>query len=79
MELPNRSPALPTSASTLSPAVLAIRPPWLAISPSRISRRAGKRIEGCDLIGSHEAAIALDVGRKDSSQPALHFNWVRQG
>jgi hypothetical protein len=36
-------------------------------------------IEGSDLIGSHEAAIALNVSRKDSSQAALHFNWVRQG
>jgi hypothetical protein len=38
-----------------------------------------KRIEGRDLIGPHEAAIALDVGRKDSGQPALHFDWLRQG
>jgi hypothetical protein len=39
----------------------------------------GKRIEGRDLIGSHEAAIAFDVSRKDSGQPALHFKWLRQG
>jgi hypothetical protein len=39
----------------------------------------GKRIEGRDLIGSHEAVIAFDVSRKDSSQPAFHFDWLRQG
>jgi hypothetical protein len=30
----------------------------------------GKGIKGSDLIGSHEAAIALNVGRKDSSNGA---------
>ena len=39
----------------------------------------GKGIEGSDLIGPHEAAIALNVSRKDSSQPALHFNGLCQG
>jgi hypothetical protein len=36
-------------------------------------------IEGSDLIASHEAAVALDVSCKDSSQATLHFHWVRQG
>jgi hypothetical protein len=36
-------------------------------------------IEGRDLIGSHEAAIAFDVSRKNSSQPALRFNGLGQG
>jgi hypothetical protein len=35
--------------------------------------------EGSDLIGSHEAAIALNVGSKDSSQSALRFNGLGQG
>jgi hypothetical protein len=39
----------------------------------------GKGIEGSDLIGSHEAAVALDVSCKDSSQPTLHFNRLCQG
>jgi hypothetical protein len=39
----------------------------------------GKGIQGSDLIGSHEAAIALDVSRKYSSQSALHFNRLGQG
>ena len=34
--------------------------------------------EGSDLIGTHEATIALYVSRKDSGQPALHLNWVCQ-
>jgi hypothetical protein len=39
----------------------------------------GKGIEGGDLIGTHEAAIALNISRKDSSQPTLYLHWVRQG
>jgi hypothetical protein len=39
----------------------------------------GKGIEGRNLIDPHEAAIALNVSRKDSSQPALYFNRLRQG
>jgi hypothetical protein len=36
-------------------------------------------IEGCDLIGPHEAAVALHVSCKNSSQPALRFNGLGQG
>ena len=39
----------------------------------------GEGFEGGDLIGSHEAAIALHVSRKDSSQSALRFNGLGQG
>jgi hypothetical protein len=39
----------------------------------------GEGIEGGDLIGPHEAAVALYVSRKDSCQPALDFNWLGQG
>ena len=38
-----------------------------------------KSVQGSDLIGSHEAAIALNVSRENSSQSALHFNGVCQG
>jgi hypothetical protein len=38
----------------------------------------GKGIESGDLIGSHEAAIALNVGCKYSRQPALRFNGLGQ-
>ena len=38
-----------------------------------------KRLEGGDLIGSHEAAIALHISREDSSQSALRFNGLGQG
>jgi hypothetical protein len=41
------------------------------------ARREG--IEGGDLIGLHEAAIALHISRKDSSQPAFRFNGLGQG
>jgi hypothetical protein len=41
------------------------------------ARRKG--IEGSDLIGSHEAAVALNVSRKDGSQAALHCNRLCQG
>ena len=36
-------------------------------------------IQGSNLIGPHEAAIALHVSRKDSGQPALPFNGLGQG
>ena len=35
-------------------------------------------IKGSDLIGPHEATIALDVCREDGGQPALYFNRVCQ-
>ena len=73
------STALPNSASTLSPAVLAMRPPWRRNQPVQDFPARGEGIECSDLIGSHEAAIALDVSRKDSSQPALRFNGLGQG
>ena len=39
----------------------------------------GECIKGSDLISPHEAAIALNVSREDSSQPALRFNGLGQG
>jgi hypothetical protein len=36
-------------------------------------------IKGSDLVGPHEATVALNVSRKDSSQPALHCNRLGQG
>jgi len=36
-------------------------------------------LENGDFVGSHEAAIALNVSRKDSSQPTLRFNGLGQG
>jgi len=47
------------------------------MSPSRISRRA-VRASSADLVGPHEAAIALHVSREDSSQSALRFNGLGQ-
>ena len=37
-----------------------------------------KGIKGSDLIGSHEAAIALNISREDGGQPALRFNGLGQ-
>jgi hypothetical protein len=39
----------------------------------------GEGVKGSDFIGTHEAAIALNVSRKDSRQPAFHFNRIGQG
>jgi len=39
----------------------------------------GQGIEGGDLIGAHETAIAFDVSRKDSGQASLRFNGLGQG
>jgi hypothetical protein len=58
--------------------VLAIRPPCVAISPSRTSRRS-KGIKGGNLIGPHEAAVTLNVSRKDCSQSALDFGGSAKG
>jgi hypothetical protein len=38
----------------------------------------GEGMEGSHLIGSHEAAIAFNVSRKDSSQTALRFDGLSQ-
>jgi hypothetical protein len=43
-----------------------------------LNRTLQKR-QAAHLIGSHEAAIALNVGREDSNQPAPGFSWVCQG
>ena len=73
------STALPNSASTLSPAVLAMRPPWFPNQPVQDFPACGEGIKGSDLIGPHEAAIALHVSREDSCQAALDFNGLGQG
>ena len=39
----------------------------------------GEGIKGSDLIGTHEAAIALYVCRKDGGQPALRFDGSAKG
>ena len=36
-------------------------------------------IERGNLIGTHEAAVALHVSREDGGQPALCFNGLGQG
>ncbi len=35
-------------------------------------------LERPDLVSAHQAAVALDVGREDSNQPALGINRFRQ-
>jgi len=39
----------------------------------------GKGIEGADLIGPHEAAIALHISRENCSQTTLGFNGLGHG
>ena len=39
----------------------------------------GEGFEGGNLIGPHEAAIALHVSGKDSDQTALRFDGLGQG
>src|SRR5437588_13087601 len=70
--------ALPNSARTLSPAVLAMRPLWSAMALSRIARRSVSPVSVPTSSSAHQAAVALDVGREDSNQPALGINRFRQ-
>jgi hypothetical protein len=72
------STALPNSASTLSPAVLAIRPPWFAISPSRISRRS-VRASRVATSSAPRGGYNLNVSRENSSQSTLRFDGLGQG
>jgi hypothetical protein len=38
----------------------------------------GQIPEGTNLVGRHEAAVALDVGRKNRDQPALGIDYFGQ-
>jgi len=70
------STALAKSATTLSPAVLKIRPRCDAISSSMMARHAfSRRVqlgERADLVARHQPAVAGNVGGEDRSQFALY-------
>ena len=68
----NFSLALAKSATTLSPAVLKMRPRCEAISPSMIVRRAFSRASVPTFVARHQPAVAGDVGGEDRSEFVLY-------
>ena len=71
------STALGNSASTLSPAVLAILPPWSRISPSMTSRAAAIAHNRPGLVLADQARVPGHVRSEDRRQPTFDplFVW----